>query len=565
MSVRAVHVSDSGWRLPLFGTITPVETPWLIAAARFAHGEESDFLSGVVVNADIGTEGSILRPPSGSDSVDWLRVVPRAERCAWLSFPRNWSIDTFCVALARYSSFAIEQLGFMEASDSEEEETLFGLIDRLTELNFKFTCGVGEANEMRQFYFYLPPQNITLSTLFSLEDGHREESVPVFLKTDALAKLTERFVCGGPEDLWDTDGLRNLPKVDIIRLVGPNRHCAVEVLTMMGCTVLHGSHAYARVKGEVEEPPAPDFTEVKLGVSGFASSAAATVDIRVTDRMSYRDPVLEEYLAALRTEVHAYPPKVIAAVKGEMDVEDLHNYINLSGVKLDDMCRSLHLLDDVWSCLDLGAAPGGWVQCVNDLGRNVEIHVVTLDKPHANKMRDDVGPYRVVEVVGGDVLSDSFLSAELPEVDLLLSDMSPFSTTAGVVTEKEFFPYLKRIAAATRVLKAGGHMVFKFFGAFEPGTRSLLVALGLLFQQCYVFKPRGSRAGSSELYFVGKGKIRSLTGVDEMLVGSVYRWYLPSEWDSAVRVMDEVLDTYTSRQIVALRWQLWRSAGHMKC
>ena len=69
----------------------------------------------------------------------------------------------------------------------------------------------------------------------------------------------------------------------------------------------------------------------------------------------------------------------------------------------------------------------------------------------------------------------------------------------------QFRLFFSEAFTATQILKKGGNFVMKIFKTKYACTQSLLILIGSLFEQCYIFKPCTSRVGNSERYFIGKG------------------------------------------------------------
>ncbi len=151
--------------------------------------------------------------------------------------------------------------------------------------------------------------------------------------------------------------------------------------------------------------------------------------------------------------------------------------------------------------IDLGSAPGGWVQVsseiVGDRGLVVALDLIPLKLPEGN-----------FKMVKGDVNDDAAISevrSLLPrKADVLLSDLSPNITGAWDLDHyRQVELVLRVIAVMERLLKVGGNTMIKVF----DGDRLLEVrrALEARFRVVSIVKPKASRPQSSELYLVGLG------------------------------------------------------------
>lgn len=168
-------------------------------------------------------------------------------------------------------------------------------------------------------------------------------------------------------------------------------------------------------------------------------------------------------------------------------------------VEIDDRHR---LLKPGQRVVDLGAAPGGWLQVAAARVRSPEAAptVVGIDYlpvdpvPGATFLQkdflDDDAPARLIEALGGPP-------------DVVLSDMAA-PTTGHHRTDHIRTMHLAEVAAdfAVSVLRPGGHFLAK---TFQGGTEgALLDMLKRSFRTVHHVKPPASRAESVELYLLAK-------------------------------------------------------------
>ncbi|HVP23139.1 MAG TPA: RlmE family RNA methyltransferase [Conexivisphaerales archaeon] len=167
-------------------------------------------------------------------------------------------------------------------------------------------------------------------------------------------------------------------------------------------------------------------------------------------------------------------------------------------MQLDDKFGLIHEGDTV---LDVGCAPGGWLQVeserVGPQGRVVGVDLNPVEPPSGN-----------VETVVLDITSPAApgeLKSKLPEgADAVFSDLSP--TMMGVWevdSGKQIDMTRAAFEIACSVLKKGKGAAFKIFeGEF---TDEFVRYAKPRFQRTDLAKPEASRKQSSELYFVGLG------------------------------------------------------------
>jgi 23S rRNA (uridine2552-2'-O)-methyltransferase len=148
--------------------------------------------------------------------------------------------------------------------------------------------------------------------------------------------------------------------------------------------------------------------------------------------------------------------------------------------------------------IDLGCAPGGWVQIALERGAGVVAGADLL-------ALEPLPPARIIQADFTDPDCGPKLIALLGGApDVILSDMAP-NTTGHRQTDHLRIVGLIEAAMefAFAVLKPGGAFVSK---AFQGGETSGL--LGLLkrnFAEVRHVKPKASRAESSELYLLARG------------------------------------------------------------
>ena len=166
--------------------------------------------------------------------------------------------------------------------------------------------------------------------------------------------------------------------------------------------------------------------------------------------------------------------------------------------KLQEIDARFHLLKRGARIIDLGCAPGGWVQVALKAGAG---SVIGVDLLH-------VDPIAGAELVEGDftdpAMPDRLRAALGSPPDLVLSDMAP-NTSGHRETDHLRIVALIEAAATFAVasLRPGGSFVTKSFQGGAEGE--LLRTLKADFDAVKHFKPKSSRAESSEVYLVATG------------------------------------------------------------
>lgn len=174
-------------------------------------------------------------------------------------------------------------------------------------------------------------------------------------------------------------------------------------------------------------------------------------------------------------------------------------YRGRAAFKLADLDNKYDFLQPGQTIVDLGCAPGGWVQVAQErIGGDG--YVVGIDL-------QEVEPIPNADLIQGDFMEDDApdkLKAFLKgPVDVVLSDMAPF-TTGHAATDHLRIVGLVEAAAyfAMEVLKPGGIFVAKVFAG---GTEAeLLKLLKRHFNKVAHHKPGSSRKDSAEMFLVAQ-------------------------------------------------------------
>jgi 23S rRNA (uridine2552-2'-O)-methyltransferase len=177
-------------------------------------------------------------------------------------------------------------------------------------------------------------------------------------------------------------------------------------------------------------------------------------------------------------------------------------YRSRAAYKLKQLDREENLLHEGKTVVDLGAAPGGWLQVaaeeVGDSGTVVGVDLQRID------------PIDGVETVRGDMTEES-TKEEIRDVggdavDVVVSDMAP-NMTGEYSVDHARSVHLARQAFETAldVLDSGGDFAVKVFEGQDLAT--LREDVDAEFQYVRTLSPDASRDSSSEVYLVAKGRL----------------------------------------------------------
>ena len=180
-------------------------------------------------------------------------------------------------------------------------------------------------------------------------------------------------------------------------------------------------------------------------------------------------------------------------------------YRTRAAYKLKQLDREAGLLSSGDTVVDLGAAPGGWLQvaaeAVGPGGTVVGVdfqRIRELDHSNVETIKGDMTEERTQDRLT-DRIGDS-------GADVVLSDMAP-NMTGEYDLDHARSVHLARQAfdVASEVLAPGGDFVAKVFQGRDLET--LREDIEESFEYVRTMSPDASRDSSSEVYLVGKGRL----------------------------------------------------------
>ncbi|MCQ8893903.1 MAG: RlmE family RNA methyltransferase [Methanolinea sp.] len=174
-------------------------------------------------------------------------------------------------------------------------------------------------------------------------------------------------------------------------------------------------------------------------------------------------------------------------------------YRSRAAYKLKEIQERFHLIRETDNILDLGAAPGSWLQVARETTRG---RVLGIDLA-------PIAPLEGVTTITGD-LTDHRLRDEarsiLGTVTIVLSDASPkLSGNRSYDQARAIGLGEEVLSFACAVLKPGGHLVMKSFQGED--FSALLAETRQHFLSVRTFRSRASRKGSSEIYIVARNYV----------------------------------------------------------
>jgi len=176
------------------------------------------------------------------------------------------------------------------------------------------------------------------------------------------------------------------------------------------------------------------------------------------------------------------------------------DYRSRAAFKLMQIDRRFHIMGEGDTVVDLGAAPGGWLQVAVEATAPSGI-VVGVDI-------QSIPPIEGARTIRGDIRNpetlEKILSLLGARADVVLSDMSPnISGNYSLDQARSVELVIAALEVAKAVLKQGGNLVAKVFeGDLLSG---LMKDTRALFDSVKLHSPKASRPSSSEIYIIASG------------------------------------------------------------
>lgn len=167
--------------------------------------------------------------------------------------------------------------------------------------------------------------------------------------------------------------------------------------------------------------------------------------------------------------------------------------------KLEEIDDKFHIFKAGDRVLDLGCAPGSWLQFartkVGDKGVLVGLDRTAIKNPPMGA-RIEVGDVMTIDIAK--------LKGDCSAFDVVLSDMAPDTSGIRSMDQARSEALFERaLEIATLVLAPGGNFIGKLFQG--PEFKKLIDAVRAKFELSKTAKPESSRQASIEQYVIGKG------------------------------------------------------------
>lgn len=177
------------------------------------------------------------------------------------------------------------------------------------------------------------------------------------------------------------------------------------------------------------------------------------------------------------------------------------HYASRAVYKLADLDRKYRLFRPGQRVLDLGCAPGSWLQYLSSRVGTQGL-VVGLDR---QPLKLTLGPpvqFRQADIATFDPHE---LKALAPAFEVVVSDLAPATSGIKDVDHQRSLSLARLSWDYARLLLApGGHYLVKVFAG--PDFPAFVAEVKPFFEQVQIVKPTGSRSESREIYLLAKGR-----------------------------------------------------------
>src|SRR3989338_2669812 len=172
-----------------------------------------------------------------------------------------------------------------------------------------------------------------------------------------------------------------------------------------------------------------------------------------------------------------------------------------SSYKLIEIAKKYQLIQKNDAVLDIGCAPGSWLQVIKQMtrGRIVGVDLVSIK------------PIEGVTFIQGDI-EDTEVKKQLQgKFDVIISDIAPKTTgmrerdqaISYILSRESFLISKKKFLIAKKHLNTNGNFLVKTFQSQE--TEDLVKEIKPHFSFVKRYSPQSTRQGSKEIYIVATG------------------------------------------------------------
>ena len=176
-----------------------------------------------------------------------------------------------------------------------------------------------------------------------------------------------------------------------------------------------------------------------------------------------------------------------------------NNYRSRAVYKLSQLNKSFHILKNGMKIVDIGAAPGGWLQfaakITGDAGLVIGVDLKDIEPiPNVITLKRDVDDRETL------VMILKYLEGK---ADIVLSDLAPNVSGLWEIDHLRQIDLTRKAVEITKnILRQDGNALYKIFQG--ETTAEFVADTRKIFSEVILTKPDASRKQSSELYLLCK-------------------------------------------------------------
>ena len=168
--------------------------------------------------------------------------------------------------------------------------------------------------------------------------------------------------------------------------------------------------------------------------------------------------------------------------------------------KLEEIQNKFHILKSGMDVLDLGAAPGSWLQYASKIV-GPKAKLIGLDLQKIEPIAKNIKTF--IEVILSPAAENLITKNHPTHFPLILSDLAPSTSGTKEVDHLKSIELNERVVSlAEKFLAPHGNLVLKIFQGAD--FDSFIKNLKRQFSRVTVFKPKASRDRSFEVYVIAR-------------------------------------------------------------
>lgn len=169
--------------------------------------------------------------------------------------------------------------------------------------------------------------------------------------------------------------------------------------------------------------------------------------------------------------------------------------------KIEDLDRKFRLVKPKMRIMDIGSAPGSWIQyLLTKIGEEGFIYAIDLNPLHISVPENVIFDQKNLFDITPEEIKNSH-----GMFDLIISDVAPRTTGSDFVDQTKSYDLVEHVRQiAMVVLKKNANMICKMYQSGD--TKKFTDHMKEIFVEVKIQKPESSRKQSREIFVVGLSK-----------------------------------------------------------